>query len=32
MQEWFNIHESIIVISILTKKDKTHTVGGFFTV
>ena len=32
MQEWFNIHKSIIVISILTKKDKTHTVGGFFTV
>ena len=32
MQEWFNIHESIIVISILTKKDKIHTVGGFFTV
>ena len=32
MQEWFNIHKSIIVITILTKKDKTHTVGGFFTV
>ena len=32
MQEWFNIHKPIIVITILTKKDKTHTVGGFFTV